>query len=159
MTPSDSAASLEQLRRLSRLLDTSIPLPFGVRIGWDAVLGLIPGFGDGAGAVLSSFIVVQAARLGASRAVLLRMVGNVAVEALVGAVPFLGDVFDAAFKANVRNVRLLEQHLAAPGRARAASRGWVGGVVVLLLGLFALAGVLAFLLLRALVGVFSGGPA
>ena len=159
MKPSDSVATLEQLRRLSRLLDTSIPLPGGMRIGWDAVLGLIPGFGDGAGAVLSSFIVVQAARLGASRTVLLRMVGNVAVEALVGAVPFLGDVFDAAFKANVRNVRLLEQHLASPGRAHAASKGWVVGVGVLLVGLFALAGVLAFLLLRALVGLFSGAGA
>ena len=159
MKPSDSAASLEQLRRLSRLLDTSIPLPFGARIGWDAVLGLITGFGDGAGAVLSSFIVVQAARLGAPGAVLLRMVGNVAVEALVGAVPFLGDVFDAAFKANVRNVRLLEQHLAAPGTARRVSRGWVVGVVLLLVVLFALAGALALLLLRALWGLLTGGGA
>lgn len=158
MKPSDSVATLEQLRRLSRLLDTSIPLPGGMRIGWDAVLGLVPGFGDGAGALLSSFIVVQAARLGASGAVLLRMVGNVAVEALVGSVPFLGDVFDAAFKANVRNVRLLEQHLAAPGVAHRASRGWVVGVGVLLLALFLLAGTLTVLLLRALLGLFSGEP-
>ena len=158
MKPSDSVATLDQLRRLSRLLDTSIPLPGGMRIGWDAVLGLVPGFGDGAGALLSSFIVVQAARLGASGAVLLRMVGNVAVEALVGSVPFLGDVFDAAFKANVRNVRLLEQHLAAPGAAHRASRGWVVGVGVLLLALFVLAGTLTVLLLRALLGLVSGEP-
>ena len=151
MTPSDSAATLEQVRRLARTLDNSIPLPGGVRIGWDAVLGLIPGLGDGAGAVLSSFIVIQAARLGASRAVLTRMVGNVALEALLGSVPFLGDLFDAAFKANVRNVRLLEQHLAAPGRTQRASTGWVVGLVVVLVGLFVLAGVLAVLLLRALV--------
>ena len=151
MTPSDSAATLEQVRRLARTLDNSIPLPGGVRIGWDAVLGLIPGVGDGAGAVLSSFIVIQAARLGASRSVLTRMVGNVGLEALLGAVPFLGDLFDAAFKANVRNVRLLEQHLAAPGRTQRASTGWVVGLVVVLVGLFVLAGVLAVLLLRALV--------
>jgi hypothetical protein len=150
VTPSDSAATLEQVRRLARTLDTSIPLPGGIRIGWDAVLGLIPGVGDGAGAVLSSFIVIQAARLGASRSVLTRMVGNVALEALLGAVPFLGDLFDAAFKANVRNVRLLEQHLAAPGRTQRASTGWVVGLVVVLVGLFVLAGVLALLLLRAL---------
>jgi hypothetical protein len=148
--PSDSAATLEQVRRLARTLDTSIPLPGGLRIGWDAVLGLIPGVGDGAGAVLSSFIVLQSARLGASRAVLTRMVGNVALEALLGAVPFLGDLFDAAFKANVRNVRLLEQHLAAPGRTQRASTGWVVGLLVVLVGLFVLAGVLAVLLLRAL---------
>ena len=82
--------------------------------------------------------------------VLTRMVGNVALEALLGAVPFLGDLFDAAFKANVRNVRLLEQHLAAPGRTQRASTGWVVGLVVVLVGLFVLAGVLALLLLRAL---------
>lgn len=154
MKPSDSAATLEQVRRLARTLDTSIPLPGGLRIGWDAVLGLIPGVGDGAGAVLSSFIVIQAARLGASRAVLTRMVGNVALEALLGSVPFLGDLFDAAFKANVRNVRLLEQHLAAPGRTQRVSTGWVVGLVLVLVGLFVLAGVLAVLLLRALINAF-----
>lgn len=156
MKPSDTAATLEQVRRLSRALDTSIPLPGGLRIGWDAVLGLIPGVGDGAGAVLSSFIVIQAARLGASRAVLTRMVGNVAIEALVGTVPFLGDLFDAAFKANVRNVRLLEQHLAAPGAAARASRGWVVGLGVVLVGLFLLAGALTVLLLRALLSWGQG---
>jgi Domain of unknown function (DUF4112) len=155
--PSDSAATLEQVRRLSRFLDTSIPLPGGMRVGWDAVLGLIPGFGDGAGAVLSSFIVLQAARLGASRSVLLRMVGNVGLEALVGAVPFLGDLFDAAFKANVRNVRLLEQHMAAPGAAKRASMGWLVGLAVLLVGLLVLAAVLALLLLRALWGWLPRG--
>jgi hypothetical protein len=157
VNPSDSAVTLEQVRRLSRFLDTSIPLPGGMRVGWDAVLGLVPGFGDGAGALLSSYIVVQAARLGASRSVLLRMVGNVGVEAMVGAVPFLGDLFDAAFKANVRNVRLLEQYLAAPGTAKRASRAWLVGIVLLLVGLFALAAVLAVLLLRALWGWLQPG--
>lgn len=156
MSPSSEPAPLAQARRLAQLLDTSIPLPGGYRIGWDAVLGLIPGLGDGAGALLSTYIVLQAVRLGASREVLVRMVGNVALEALLGAVPFLGDVFDAAFKANVRNVRLLEGHLASPGTARRASRAWVIGVVVALLALLTLVLVLAVLTVRALLSAFQG---
>lgn len=148
-------ASLEQVRRLARGLDTSIQLPGGFRVGWDAVLGLVPVVGDWAGALLSSYIVLQAVRLGASREVLLRMVGNVAVEALVGAVPFLGDVFDAAWKANTRNVRLLEDHLASPAATRRASRAWVLGIVVLLVALVALTVTLAVLGVRALVNLMS----
>ncbi|ADO67909.1 DUF4112 domain-containing protein [Stigmatella aurantiaca] len=147
---SADSATLEQVRRLARQLDTSIRLPGGLRIGWDAVLGLVPAVGDWAGALLSSYIVLQAARLGASREVLLRMVGNVAVEALVGAVPFLGDVFDAAWRANVRNVRLLENHLAAPTATQRASQAWVLGVVLLLVALMALAMTLAVLTWSAL---------
>ena len=150
--PVDSAA-LEQVRRLARQLDTSIQLPGGMRIGWDAILGLVPGVGDWAGALLSSYIILQAVRLGASREVLLRMVGNVALETMVGAVPFLGDVFDAAWRANTRNVRLIEEHLAAPTTARRASRAWVIGVGVLLVALLVLVTTLAVLTLRALASV------
>jgi hypothetical protein len=153
-SPADPA-SLEQVRRLARGLDTSIQLPGGFKVGWDAVLGLVPVVGDWAGALLSSYIVLQAVRLGASREVLLRMVGNVAVEALVGAVPFLGDVFDAAWKANTRNVRLLEDHLAAPIATRRASRAWVLGIVVLLVALVALTVTLAVLGVRALINLGS----
>jgi hypothetical protein len=156
MNPSSEQDALVRVQRLARVLDTSIALPGGMRIGWDAIIGLIPGLGDGASAVLSAYIVLQAVRLGASREVLTRMVGNVALEALVGAVPFLGDVFDAAFKANVRNVRLLEQHLATPGTTRRASRAWIVGVVVVLLLLFSVAMGLTVLAVRALLN--AGGP-
>ena len=155
-SPADSA-SLEQVRRLARSLDTSIRLPGGFQVGWDAVLGLVPLVGDWAGALLSSYIVLQAVRLGAPPEVLLRMVGNVAIEALAGAVPFLGDVFDAAWKANTRNVRLLENHLAAPTSTRRASRAWVLGIGVLLVALLALAVALAVLGVRALAAII-GSP-
>jgi hypothetical protein len=148
--PGAQPSSLARVRRLAHLLDTSIPLPFGVRVGWDAVLGLVPGLGDGVGTLLSAYIVVQAARLGAPSPLLLRMLGNVALEALAGVVPLVGDVFDAAWKANVRNVRLLEEHLAAPGPARASSSAWVVAVVLLLAGVVAVAVVLTVLVLRAL---------
>jgi hypothetical protein len=155
-SPADSA-SLEQVRRLSRQLDTSIRLPGGFQIGWDAVLGLVPVVGDWAGALLSCYIILQGVRLGASREVLLRMVGNVGVEALVGVVPFLGDVFDAAWKANTRNVRLLENHLASPIATRRASRAWVFGIGVLLVAVLALAVTLAVLAVRALASIGSQG--
>ncbi|MFY0573751.1 DUF4112 domain-containing protein [Cystobacter fuscus] len=155
-SPADSA-SLDQVRHLARQLDTSIQLPGGMRVGWDAVLGLVPVVGDWAGALLSCYIIWQGVRLGASREVLLRMVGNVGVEALVGAVPFLGDVFDAAWKANIRNVRLLENHLAAPIATRRASRGWVLGIVLLLVAVLALAVTLAVLAVRALASIGSQG--
>jgi Domain of unknown function (DUF4112) len=108
-------------------------------LGLDPILGLIPGIGDAAGAVLAAWILVEAFRLGASRATLARMAGNVALDAGLGAIPVLGDLFDFAWKANLRNVALLERHLAGPAQARRADRSFVllviSGVLALALGL------------------------
>lgn len=102
----------ERLRRFAWLLDSSIPVP-GTRftVGVDALLGLFPVLGDVLGMLLSAYIVNEAARLGAPRRLLLRMAANIAIEGIVGVVPFAGDLFDAAWKANQRNVRLLEAWL------------------------------------------------
>lgn len=108
------------LRRLSHWLDAVIRLPGGFRIGLDGLIGLIPGVGDAAGAVIASYIIGQAARLGVPTSVLLRMIGNVLLEALIGVIPFLGDLFDFVWKANLRNVELLERHM---GRASVGERG------------------------------------
>src|SRR5690349_1135193 len=89
-----------RVRRLGWLLDSSIPLPGGFRIGIDGLVGLIPGVGDVAGAVMSSYLIYEARRMNAPHSLLLRMVGNVLAEAVVGSIPFAGDVFDFAFKAN-----------------------------------------------------------
>lgn len=138
-----SPPALRRIQRLSYLLDNSILLPgLGYRIGWDAVLGLVPGAGDAAGTLLSGYIILEAARLGASRATLLRMVLNVATEAVIGAVPLLGDLFDAAWKANARNMRLLNEHAGAPARADRSNRRFAGLLVGgLLLLVLAVAGV------------------
>ena len=92
--------------------------------------------GDVVGVLLSSYILSEAARLGAPRAVLMRMSFNVAVEGIVGMLPFVGDVFDAAWKANQKNVRLLDDYFARPGPTRAASGALVAGLVVALVALF-----------------------
>lgn len=85
----------------------------GIRFGWDALIGLVPGIGDAVTTAMASYIVVESARLGAPRALLVRMGLNVAIDFVLGAVPLIGDLADMAFKANLRNVALLERHLAA----------------------------------------------
>lgn len=141
---------------LAYLLDNSIPIPgTGRRIGIDALIGLVPGFGDAAGTALSAVILVQAARLGVPVPVLLRMLLNVGLEALVGAIPILGDVFDAAWKANARNVALMHAALDAPGPVRRSSRAVVFGVLTAALLVLAGVGWLAFLVVRAFWGAIT----
>jgi hypothetical protein len=77
------------------------------RFGLDGLIGLVPGVGDIAGAVMSSYIILEARRLGASNWTLVRMISNVLIEMVIGAIPIVGDVFDVVFKANVRNLRLI----------------------------------------------------
>lgn len=133
-TGASAEARERRLARLAWLLDNAILLPGGYRVGLDGVIGLIPGVGDAVGAALSGYILLEAARLGASRSLLARMGLNVLIETAVGVVPLLGDLFDFAFKANARNVRLLEAHLAAPERTRRQSRT-VNAMAMLLIGL------------------------
>jgi hypothetical protein len=105
---------LRRLQRLARLLDSSWGIPgTRVRFGADALLGLIPGGGDAVGLALSGYIVWQAWQLGVSRPTLTRMIANVGLDTLVGAVPALGDLFDVAFKCNIRNLKLLEADVSA----------------------------------------------
>ena len=142
------------------LLDSGMRIPgTQLRFGLDPIIGLIPGVGDAAGAVLAGWILIEGIRLGASRATLVRIAGNIALDAGLGAVPILGDIFDFAWKANLRNVALLERHLIDPARAIRADRSFVafviGGIVVVTLGALVLGTVLAIRLLRVL-GVAAG---
>lgn len=137
MTSPGAHQRMQRLRALAWLLDNSIPLPGGFRIGLDAVFGLIPGIGDALGALISAYIVNEARSLGVSRSVLLRMLGNILIETVIGAIPFAGDVFDAAYKANARNLALLERHQRDPARSRHSSR-LVVAAYSMLIGLFAL---------------------
>jgi hypothetical protein len=109
---------LARMRFLSRLLDNSIMLPGGYRIGLDPIIGLIPLLGDFLASTLSFWLIYDAARLGIRKRVLARMAGNVLVETLFGAVPVLGDLADAAWKANARNMRLVELHYSPGNRER-----------------------------------------
>ncbi|WP_176736495.1 DUF4112 domain-containing protein [Oligoflexus tunisiensis] len=107
------------IRRLAWLLDSSIRIPgTQFKIGLDAVIGLIPWAGDVIGSALSMGIIGLAFQMGASRWTLVRMGFNVLVEMVVGAIPVFGDLFDAFYKSNERNVRLLERNLRQPRAAR-----------------------------------------
>lgn len=120
---------LARARRIARLLDSAAPVPgTGIRFGLDSVLGLIPGLGDATGAAMSGYLILVASRLGAPRTTIVRMLANVGIDAVVGAIPVLGDLFDVAFKANTRNLALLERTMGAarapgdvgPGAPRAS---------------------------------------
>jgi hypothetical protein len=149
-------AEREQARKLARLLDTAVRVPgTNLRVGLDPILGLIPGAGDLVGGALSAYVLLLAARAGASRTVLLRMLGNLGVDSLVGTVPLLGDLFDVGFKANARNVRLLDEHLERPRETERASRLFVAAVIAsaLLLAVGAIA--VAVLVVRAIAGALA----
>lgn len=162
LTPSRqqrAEAILKRVDDLAWLLDNSIYIPLiNYRIGLDALIGLIPGLGDVAGLILSSLIVIQALRLRTPKAVLLRMILNIVMEALVGLIPVLGDFFDATFKANVRNVRLLRLAMEQPGVNPAldrADKGVIATVMGLLIGLIVLVGGAGAAIAWGLVSLFS----
>lgn len=140
LAPAERAA---RVRRLAKVLDDAVRIPgTRIRFGLDALMGLVPGAGDLAGTALSGYVILTAARLGTPPSVLLVMVFNVAVDAVIGSIPALGDLFDVGWKANVRNAALLDRHVSAPGVTRVASR-WtlaavVGSVVLLMAGAVAL---------------------
>src|SRR5215468_1987804 len=114
---------------LAWLLDESIRIgPWA--IGLDGFIGLIPGIGDMAGAALSSLIIARAMRSGISKSAVLRMVINVALDSLVGAVPFLGDIFDFAFKSNTYNLKIYREALRSE---REPLRDWFFVVFVFLM--------------------------
>jgi hypothetical protein len=152
----DQDDTRRRLQSLAWLLDSSIPIP-GTRftIGIDALIGLFPFIGDLIGVLLSSYILSEAARMGAPKAVLMRMAFNVGVEGVVGIVPVAGDVFDAAWKANQRNVRLLGAWLDEPKKAARSSRLFAAGLILAVAAFLALLGFVAFVGLRWLVGWMS----
>jgi hypothetical protein len=112
--PADAAARLARLRKLAWLLDAQFRLPgTGFRFGVNSLFGLLPISGDVLLGLVSLYLVWEARALGAPPALLGRMLANILVEVVGGAIPVLGDLFDMAFKANLRNLALLEEFLRA----------------------------------------------
>ena len=109
-------AALDRLDLLARLFDTAFILPgTNVRFGVESLMRLVPGIGDAAASMLSCYLLYEAHRLGIPSTVFARMVANVAIEGVVGAVPVLGDLFDVGFRANRRNVRILRDYFEREG--------------------------------------------
>ena len=117
--PSSRHERIARLDALATLLDTAFILPgINVRFGLDALLGLVPGVGDIVTTAMALYIVHEARQLGAPGHVIARMLGNVAVDSVVGAVPLVGDAFDVMWRSNRRNMRLLQDWLAREQRRR-----------------------------------------
>jgi uncharacterized protein DUF4112 len=118
-----SDRDLERLRAIQWLFDQALPIP-GTRwrFGLDALFGLVPGLGDIAGALVAVYALRVARGLGAPAAIQLHMLSNIALDALIGMIPVLGDIFDFAFRAQTRNLKLLEAWMASPARAVRRSR-------------------------------------
>jgi hypothetical protein len=134
MQPELRTPTLKRLRQLSRLLDKAIVIPgtsFG--IGLDPIVGLIPVGGDFLGILLSAYIILEAARLGAPSATIGRMVFNIIIDGLLGAVPIIGDFFDFTWTANEYNIKLLEEYLRFPNQRKSADKWFVFLVLIALL--------------------------
>jgi hypothetical protein len=146
-----TAPSLQNLSVLAKLMDSQFKIPgTNIKFGLDALIGLIPGVGDFATFLISGYMVTVLASNGASGFVLARMVLNVIIDSLFGAIPILGDIFDVAFKANQRNITLMQQHY-VEGRHKGSA--WKV-VIPLLLILLIFIGGLAWLAYRLFVWLF-----
>lgn len=124
------------VRALARFLDSAISIPgTNWRIGFDAIVGVVPVVGDLIGGSLSAYIILEAARAEVPILTLARMLGNIGIDTLVGSVPAVGDVFDAAWKANIKNVALLERHLAVSAPPAQEKRSGIGPAVLAMITL------------------------
>lgn len=139
----------EKLNRLAWLLDSTFRIPgTQLRFGLDSLIGIIPGIGDTVGAIVSSHILTQAAQMGAPKSLLVKMGFNIALDAVLGVVPVFGDISDFVWKANQRNVKLLNDYLEQPEETVAHSRFFVGMLGFLAFGVVVFIGMLGFMLIR-----------
>lgn len=126
----EAPAPLRQARVLAHVLDDLVRVPgTSWRVGLDPLLGLLPGLGDWLGWVAAGHLLVAGARMGAPAATLVRMAGNLLVDAAAGVLPLVGDLFDVSWRANARNLALLERHHLDAAATRRASRWTVAGVL------------------------------
>ena len=150
------APRLKRMRQLSQLLDGAIAIPgTKQRIGLDPILGLIPGGGDTVSALLSGYIIIEAAQMGLPRKALLQMVLNLVIDTVAGSVPIVGDIFDVVSKANFRNMQIVESHAKAPAANPKVDRLFIGLLIIGLI-IFALAvGSIAVLVWSSIASLFS----
>lgn len=126
-------ATMQKVARLTKLMDKQFSIPgTNFRFGLDGLLGLIPGVGDISTFAVSCYLLTLMAKNGASGYVMARMVLNVLIDAIIGSIPFIGDLFDFAFKANSRNMRLMQEHF-VEGRHRGGAWKVIVPIVIILL--------------------------
>jgi len=110
-TKSTKSGELKSIEVLAKLMDSQFQIPgTNIRFGLDPLIGLVPGLGDFAGFLVSGYMILICARNGASGFLLARMTLNIIIDATIGSIPIIGDLFDFAYKANKRNLKLMHQH-------------------------------------------------
>lgn len=141
-------AILARLDKFSRFTDSSIGLPFTrFKIGVEPLIGLVPGVGDVIGLAMSGYVFLEAQRAGASKEVKRRMLRNIGIDFVGGLIPVFGDAFDAVYKANSRNTRLLRNYLNRQLAVEPAPSAFPWKILIGLSALFAaIIGVFGFLL-------------
>jgi hypothetical protein len=144
---------LAALRRVAELLDSAFVLPGTTyRIGLDPIIGLVPGIGDLVSPIFTMALLWQARDVRVPKIVLTRMIFNAAVDAIIGAIPFAGDLFDFGWKSNLRNMALLERHAYEEHRPSVGDWAFVIAMMALVIVLAAVPFVLAGLLVSWLAG-------
>lgn len=158
MTIDNSKLSkVQRLRQLSDLLDNAIAIPgTSLRFGLDPIIGLFPCVGDFLTTAVSAYIVVESAKMGISRKILVQMAVNIVLDMVMGTVPVVGDVVDVAWKANTKNIGLLEEHFQVSQSSEKADwwfLAWIlGGLVLLAI----LLGAIAIMILKGLLALIHG---
>jgi hypothetical protein len=153
-SPTRSPVEIERsLEQLTRVMDTLFRIPgLGWRFGLNAIIDLVPGVGDTFTSLVALYLLVSAVRYRVPKVTLLRMALNVAIYYVIGLLPFVGDLFDAWWKPNKRNINLLRRHATVSPdefhKARASDKLFVGGVTLILLALLLGSLGLTYLVLR-----------
>jgi hypothetical protein len=150
----------ESLERLGWMMDDLIRIPgLNWRFGLDALVGLIPGFGDTATSLVSFYILASGVRYGVPKVTLARMGMNLGIDYVLGSVPFVGDLFDAWFKSNQRNVELLNKRATVSADEARAGKisDWlfVGLIILLLIGVLIGAAVVSIYLLMLIANLLT----
>jgi hypothetical protein len=149
--------SLEPLFKwLALIMDDFLRVPgTKFRFGLDPLIGLLPGLGDTASALVSAFALIQAARLGVPKILLARMSLNILINEIVGIVPVAGDAFSFWFKSNARNYQLIRTHTAAPGLSRRSDWFFVIAVLAVLFAVVGCGLLVSFLVIREILKLLS----
>ncbi len=158
MTMSNApVANVNDLKKIADVMDRHFKGPFGWRFGWDGVLGLVPVLGDVVTNSISVYVILRAAQVGCPPSVIVRMGLNLAIENLVDIIPIVGNLFDFVWKANSKNMILVERYLQEPNRVRRNSKFVLAFAVALILAMVVGSIVVSFFVIRWIILSLENG--
>lgn len=153
LPPESKSADPDLARLLAWILDDLFTIPgTKFRVGLDPIIGLIPGLGDSSSTAIASLLLVQALRAGVPKVVITRMAVNILINAGVGAIPGIGDVFSAWFKSNRKNYQLLQRHAGAARKNTVGDWIFLGAIIAIVVGTGLLMTFMALYIVTSLIG-------